>query len=277
VPRDAAGRLAARVHRAARRTGARRALLLDLDGTLAPIAPTPESARVPRATLQALRDLVAQGWTIAIVSGRPSSQVRGLIPVRAVRVFGSHGLEGSWTVGRATTLSPSIRKRLALLARDGARLAATTPGARVERKPAGVAFHDRKVRPTRLRRWRDRLRAWLEEQNLEGLETLRGRRVLELRPTGVHKGNVATRLLERSPTPEHADESLVAIGDDRTDEDLFKAIGKRGLTIRVGRAGVGTAARERLPSPISVERFLTFLAEADEPATGAQSAARALS
>jgi len=262
VPRDAAGRLAARVHRASRRRGARRVLLLDLDGTLAPIAATPESARVPRGTLEALRDLAAQGWTLAIVSGRPSSQVRRLIPIRTVKIFGSHGLEGSWTGGRRTTLSPPIRKRLASLARDGAKLAATTRGARVERKPAGVAFHDREVPPTRLRRWRERLRAWLEEQDLNGLEALKGRRVLELRPLGVHKGSVAASLLERSPNPLHGDESLVAIGDDRTDEDLFKAIGERGLTIRVGRAGVGTAARERLPSPISVERFLTSLAEA---------------
>jgi len=265
VRRDDARRLAARVHRAARQTGARRVLLLDLDGTLAPIAPTPESARVPRATLQALCALVAQGWTIAVVSGRPSSQVRGLIAIRAVKAFGSHGLEGSWTGGRTTTLDPTIRKRLARLARDGARLAATTPGARVERKPAGVAFHDRKVPPARLRRWRDRLRTWLEHQDLKGLESLKGRRVLELRPAGTHKGSVAKRLLEHSPDPENNDDSLVAIGDDRTDEDLFRAVGKRGLTVRVGRAGVATAARERLPSPISVQRFLTTLAGKGRP------------
>jgi trehalose 6-phosphate synthase/phosphatase len=147
----------------------------------------------------------------------------------------------------------------------------------VERKRAGVAFHDRNVPPRRLRLWRERLRCWLSEQDLKGLETLRGRRVLELRPIGTHKGSVATRLLEHSPTPEGKDESLVAVGDDRTDEDLFKGIGKRGLTIRVGRAGVATAAEQRLPSPSSVLRFLCALAEHGRPRSGAHSAARALS
>jgi trehalose-phosphatase len=266
-----AGRLAARVHRAARRAGARRVLLLDLDGTLAPIAPTPESARVPGATLEALRELVALGWTVAVVSGRPAAQVRRLIPVHAVLAFGSHGLEGSWAGGRPMKLDPWIRKRLSSLARAGARLASATPGARVERKPAGIAFHDRKVPAGRLRGWRNELRAWLRGQDLEGLEVLKGRRVLELRPRGVHKGSVASRLLEHAPG-RRRDESLVAIGDDRTDEDLFKAVGKRGMTIRVGREGVSTAAEERLPSPAAVRRFLTTLAELED-----QRAARALS
>jgi trehalose 6-phosphate synthase/phosphatase len=141
----------------------------------------------------------------------------------------------------------------------------------VERKPAGVAFHDREVPAAHLRRWRRELRAWLERRDLEGLETLRGRRVVELRPRGVHKGSVAGRLLERIPG-RRRDESLVAIGDDRTDEDLFRAIGKRGLTLRVGRAGVRTAAQGRLPSPAAVRRLLTTVAELED-----QRAARALS
>jgi trehalose-phosphatase len=260
MARDAAKRLAARVHRAARRPGARRVLLLDLDGTLAPIAPTPESARVPPATLEALRRLGRSGWTVAIVSGRPSSQVRRLVPVRGVRVFGSHGLEGSWRGGRVTKPDAALRRRLASLARAGARLATGTPGVRVERKPAGIAIHDRKVAPARLSPWRRDLAAWLDGQDLEGLEVLKGRRVLELRPRGIHKGTVATRLLERS-SRRRGDDSLVAIGDDRTDEDLFEAVGNRGLTIRVGRAGVRTAARERLASPAAVRRFLAALAE----------------
>ena len=190
------GRLAVRVARAAAARGALRVLLLDLDGTLAPIAPSPEQARVPRDTLAALRRLVGCGWTVAVVSGRPASQVRRLVPVRGTHVFGSHGMEGSWDAATGVgQVEPRTRRRLGALARDARRLAAGTAGAHIERKPAGIAFHDRRVPPGRLGAWRQRLRAWLADEDLDGLEVLRGRRVVELRVLGINKGIVARRLL----------------------------------------------------------------------------------
>jgi trehalose 6-phosphate synthase/phosphatase len=232
-------------------------LLLDLDGTLAPLAPRPELAEVPKATLAAIRRLVAQGWRVGIVSGRPAAEARRMVPLRGVRVFGSHGLEGSWGPRRRGRAVPvRLRRRLAALARSAKTLAAGTPGAWVERKPAGVAIHDRSVPRSRLAAWRRRRSRWLAGQELEGLEKLAGKRVLELRPEGVHKGRVVAQL----PLPGRADASLIAIGDDRTDEDLFRAVRGRGLGVRVGRAGVRTLARHRLASPHAVRRFLERLA-----------------
>ena len=141
-------------------------------------------------------------------------------------------------------------------------MSAAVPGARVERKPAGIAFHDRKVPTAKLAAWRRRLRTWLDDQDIEGLEILPGNRVLELRPRGVHKGLVARSLLERIDTRKH-DDSLVAIGDDRTDEDLFLELAGRGMTIRVGGPTLRTAAAQRLPTPWAVGRFLQRLLELD--------------
>ncbi len=59
------------------------------------------------------------------------------------------------------------------------------------------------------------------------------------------------------------DASLVGVGDDRTDEDLFRALRGRGLAVRVGRPGLRSAARCRLSSPVAVQRFLAELARAD--------------
>jgi trehalose 6-phosphate phosphatase len=255
--------LASRVARAARRSGAVRTLILDLDGTLAPIAPTPRDARVPDETREALRRLLRRGWTSAIVSGRPASQVREMLPLRGLRVFGSHGLEGSWTGRGRTALDATRRRRLARLARAGAALADRFPGALVERKPAGVAFHDRNVSSRLLGQWRRQLRETLSGEDLTGLEVLPGRRVLEIRPTGVHKGTVVQAFVE-SRRLRTKDESLVAIGDDRTDEDLFRAIRGRGLSVKVGRAGSETAASIRLASPTAVGRFLSALATIEE-------------
>jgi trehalose-phosphatase len=139
------------------------------------------------------------------------------------------------------------------------------PGARLEVKPAGIAFHDRKVPARALAELRRRIRHFLASQDLEGIDVLRGRRVVELRPAGHHKGMVVGSL----PLPrgsDRRDASLVALGDDRTDEDLFRAIRGRGLAVRVGRPGKRTLARRRLASPKAVQRFLRALGDRVESA-----------
>jgi trehalose-phosphatase len=267
-------KLARRVSRAARRSGAWRTLLLDLDGTLAPIAPTPDAAAVPEKTLQALRRLVVQRWTIAVVSGRPAAQARRMVPVSGVRVFGSHGLEGAWRGTQRRPTAPRSHRRIQRLAAAARRLAATTPGVLVEHKPAGVAVHDRRV-PRRLRAsWRRRLETWLAEQDLSGLARLDGKCVVELRPAGVHKGLIVEALPHHSGAP-RPDASLVGIGDDRTDEDMFRALRGRGLAVRVGPPGARSVARSRLPSPAAVQRFLIELASAVNRARPAPRRSRA--
>ena len=134
------------------------------------------------------------------------------------------------------------------------------PGALVEVKPAGVAFHDRKVAPARLAAWRRDRNRLLATLDLAGLEGLHGRRVVEFRPTGVDKG-IVVRELPRSPRGPRPDASLVAIGDDRTDEDMFRELAGLGLGVRVGRPGRRTLADHRLPSPAAVGRFLALLAD----------------
>ena len=255
---DAAA-LAATVLRDARRAGAARTLLLDLDGTLAPIAPTPDAARVPAATLATLRRLLRRGWSVAIVSGRPAAELRRMVPVRGVRCFGSHGAEGAWTPGGRQALDPALRRARAALGRRAGALLAGYPEVRFERKPAGLAFHDRALKGARLRAWRRRLRAWLDRQDLTGFEVIRGKRVVELRPRGVDKGAVV-RAMPRIASRKRRDATLVAIGDDRTDEDLFHALRGRGLAIRVGRTLRGSQARHRLPSVRAVADFLARLA-----------------
>jgi len=234
-------------------------LLLDVDGTLAPIAPTPGEARVPPETIEALRALVARGWTVALVSGRPAREIRAMVPISGVKFFGSHGLEGSWSRSAPAVAAPATKRRLARLARAAERLSQGIPGVLIERKPAGLALHDRKLTPARRAEWSQRVRGWLADADLEGLELLRGRRVLEIRPHGAHKGRVAETLPRPWRDRPH-DASLVAIGDDVTDEDLFRAVGRHGVSVHVGRPGRRTAATHRLASPAAVGRFLRCLA-----------------
>jgi trehalose 6-phosphate phosphatase len=256
--RDRARALAQDVGLASRRPGAVRSLFLDLDGTLSPIAVTPAAARVPVRTLQALEKLVALGWAVTIVSGRPASDVRSMVPIPGARIFGSHGAEGPHDASLTPAPAPVFR-RLAKLTLASADLAPAFPGALVEIKPFGVAFHDRAVAPDDLEAWRARVRELLDASDLEGLEVLHGRRVLEVRPSGYHKGRVVSAMLSSWPV-DARDASLVAIGDDSTDEDLFRAVAGRGITIRVGPRGGATLATHELPSPEEVRIFLEALA-----------------
>jgi trehalose-phosphatase len=247
--------LAREVARAARRPGAARTLLLDLDGTLAAFARTPEAVQVAHTTLEALEALTRAGWIVAIVSGRPAADVRRLVPLRRVRVVGSHGAEIG---GRRARLSPPERSRLSALGKRARTLASSVPGSRVEHKPAGLALHDRNVAPQHLAPWRSGVRDLLRGSDLAGLEVLRGRRVLEVRVRGPHKGRAVMPFLSRRPA--RRDASLVAIGDDRTDEDMFAAVRGRGLSVKVGRSDARTRAIRRLTTPRAVVAFLRALA-----------------
>lgn len=252
--------LAAEVARAARRPRAARSMILDIDGTLAPIARTPEVARVPRRVLSSLESLVHGGWRIAVVSGRPAAQARAMVPVSGIAIYGCHGVERE---GRKIPHGlQTLGVRLARIGREIAAFARRFPGIRVERKPIGVAFHDRAATSRVRGRWRRALDRRLEGYDLHGLEIVPGKRVLEIRPAGFGKGIVA-RVWPPARRLPRADRSFVVIGDDRSDEELLEAFAGRGVTIRVGGARVHTAARSRLPSSSAVGRFLSLLARAE--------------
>ena len=250
--------LATEIAIAARRPGAARTLLLDLDGTLAPIAATPEAAAVPARTLGALSRLVELGWSVGIVSGRPAGEVASMVPVAGVRVFGGHGSEEH--AGEALLADPSAGAdaTLSRLAEAARQFASETPGARVEVKRSGIAFHDRQVPHAHLEAWRRRIRELLDGEGLHGFEVLQGRRVVEVRLSGVHKGTVLRRVAKGRDDGE-LDASLVAVGDDLTDEDLFKELAGRGLTVIVGQRARATAANRRLSSSAAVRELLEEL------------------
>jgi len=254
--------LAREVSDAASRPAAARTLLLDVDGTLAPIAPSPEDAAVPAATLTSIERLVGAGWTVVLVSGRPVAEIRSMVPVDRIVAIGSHGLEGGFDGSdeRGLSVPDDIVERLDELESDAAGLAEGFPGVRIERKPAGLAFHDRLLAGEHLQTWRERLAGWLAGKHLEGLARLEGKRVLELRPHGVDKGRVVRAVVERLELPGE-DRSFVALGDDVTDEDMFREIRGIGLAVLVGEEDRVTLATRRIDSPEATGEFLAALAE----------------
>jgi trehalose 6-phosphate phosphatase len=258
----AATRLAAEIATAARRPDAARVLVLDLDGTLAPIAAQRHAARVPDVVLDALSRLHRHGWRVAIVTGRPFIEARRLVPLPGIAVFGSHGIEREGAPRAMRSLREAAR-RSATIARQARAFLREFPGVELERKPYGCAFHYRALRGAARAQFLRRLSTWLAGCDTRGLERLRGKSVVELRPEGQGKGEVASYWpAVRAVRP--GDRSLVAIGDDFADEELFAALDDRGLTIRVGATARTTIARRRVRGTATVARLLVILAAVGE-------------
>jgi trehalose 6-phosphate phosphatase len=193
----------------------RAAILLDVDGTLAPIEPRPEDARIPDETRRELARLASRYALVACVSGRAGADVERMLGVSGVAIVGEHGLE----------LSPEAQgwtERIAAFA-DGVDWPA-------ERKPLSLTFHFRRVDDEAA------ARAYLTHveaaARAEGLVPRWGRMVLEVRPpVPADKGTAVAALVTRAGVSR----ALYA-GDDTTDLDAFAAIAGLEIGVRVAVA-----------------------------------------
>lgn len=195
----------------------RAAVLLDVDGTLAPIVERPEDAHVPEETRRELARLAGTYALVACVSGRPGREVERMIGVAGVAVVGEHGLE----------LDPEA-------AAWADRIATFVRGVDwpAERKPLSVSFHFRRADDEAA------ARAYLtrvaEAAEAEGFVPRWGRMVLEVRPpVAAHKGTAVRTLVSRAGV-----RRALYAGDDRTDVDAFHGLDGLELGVRVA---VGSA------------------------------------
>ncbi len=228
---------------------ARDALFLDFDGTLAEIAPTPDSAGLTPAMVAALTTAAARiGEAIAIVSGRDVATLARLVPVDALRLVGIHGLEERRPDGRIARPAPAAG--LAEARRRLERLAARERGLLLEDKGLSLALHYRNAPGLAAI-------AHAEAHRLArslGLALQTGKMVVELRTPGADKGAAVARLMDE---PAFRSRRPLFVGDDDTDESAFRAVAARGgLAIRVGRIPARSAATHALPDVAAVERWL---------------------
>ena len=215
----------------------RSALLLDLDGTLLDIAPTPDSVVVPADLLDTLRDLVARlDGALAVISGRPVAQVDALLHAIPTAVAGEHGGAIRHAPGAALERVDLPASPAAWLA-AAERLAAANPGVLLERKARGFVLHYRAV-PTLGPVLRAALEALIGRS--EAFALMPARKAWEVKPLGADKGTAVAALMARAP---FAGRVPIFIGDDVTDEDgmeMARAMGGAGL--RVGDAFKDPAA-----------------------------------
>lgn len=230
----------------------RTALFLDYDGTLVPIAPTPDAAVAD----DALRDLLAAldrrlDGALALVSGRRVADLDGFLAPLRLTVAGLHGLELRRRDGRLVDCGDA--GRVLDRSRDALRrLGARYPGTLVEDKRLTVAFHYRNAPAAEGEALA--LAERLAAESGGGLQLLRGKMVVELLPAGRDKGRAITDLMALS---EFAGRRPVFVGDDVTDEAGFMAANAQdGISIRVGTRNDGTAARWQLPDVATLRDWL---------------------
>lgn len=218
------------------------ALLLDLDGTLIDIAPTPDGVVVPPdlpPSLRRLRD--ALGDALAIITGRPIAQIDALLPGLPYAVAGEHGAALRHAPDAAIERGSFPPLPEAWLAR-ARMVVGAHPGTLLERKPHGVALHFRR-KPNAGPSLRALAEAVLPE--LPSHMLVEGAMTWEIRPRGVDKGGAVDALMARPP---FAGRRPMFIGDDVTDEDAIRAVRAIG--------GLGLRVDEVFATPAGVRAWL---------------------
>jgi trehalose 6-phosphate synthase/phosphatase len=238
------------------RGAARRALLLDYDGTLVPFADIPRMARPDSELLELITVLAAESRNeVVIVSGRPRADLEEWFGSFPISLIAEHGMwlrhrGGEWRQLRiiSTDCKDRVRPILQLYVDR-------LPGALLEEKEFSLAWHYRRADPEQAS-----LRAQELVDDLSGytrnidVQVLEGNKVIEIRNTGINKGMAALEWLANEMP-----QFILGVGDDWTDEDLFRALPPFACSIRVGMAK--TAAQFHLGNHAAVRRLLKELGD----------------
>jgi trehalose 6-phosphate phosphatase len=246
----------------------RAAILLDIDGTLAPIVRHADDVHVPESTRAQLIAVARRYAIVGCISGRQASTARRIVALGSIAYVGNHGGELLMPGGAAVEIDPEFAKHEQTV-KDFARDAYTPELRRLRVRPedkrAIAALH-----------WRGApdedaaelaVREVAERAEAAGLFTHWGRKVLEIRPpVDMNKGRGVRRLL--------AGRDLAAglyVGDDRTDLDAFEGLhelvaeGELGAAVCVGVRSEETPPElERrsdvlVDGPVGVRELLTAL------------------
>ncbi|OQX81157.1 MAG: trehalose-phosphatase [Candidatus Omnitrophica bacterium 4484_70.1] len=227
---------------------------LDYDGTLTSIVDRPELARLS-STMREIIEVLVQRYKVAVISGRTRENIEELVGIRKIIYAGNHGLdiagEGiSMVHPHAEQLLPAIVR----LAEDLQKELSHIKGILIEKKKFSVAIHWRLVEE----KWVEEIESLVERiiQDSPSFRLLRGKKVLEIMPSvDWNKGKALRWIIQRLGISWEGT-TVVHIGDDATDEDVFRLVRTRGIGILVSPHPQESAADFRLSSPEEVKKLL---------------------
>ncbi|MEO6124149.1 MAG: trehalose-phosphatase, partial [Ilumatobacteraceae bacterium] len=221
---------------------------VDVDGTISPIVTRPDEAVLVPGAREAL-DVLAQrdDVTVAVVSGRPLSDLRGLFGLPdSVSLVGSHGAED----GAAADLSADEQNAIDAVLASMERVVEHLAKSWIEFKPVAVALHVRESDPLLGAQALADLGAMFDASLAHTVH--RGHMVLEVAVREASKVIAFERLRKRI-----APATSVFIGDDQSDDRVFASLGAQDVSVKVGPGP--TAASYRLVSPLDVVDVLRAL------------------
>jgi trehalose 6-phosphate synthase/phosphatase len=241
------------------RGASRRIIFLDYDGTLVPFSKYPEMAVPGQSVLERLRRLVEDPRnTLVVVSGRNRQFLDQWLGNLPIGLAAEHGAfirmpQGPWISDVDADLAWK-QQVLSVLQRYTDRCT----GAFIEEKTFSLVWHYRNADPGV---------ALLQSQQLKGelqalvsrdgrLQIMEGHKVIEVKRSGYDKGTVAARLLGQASY-----DFILAIGDDKTDEDLFRVLPDQALTVKIGMTA--SLAKFHLKDQQGVIKLMDRLLEAE--------------
>src|SRR6202043_1670822 len=237
------------------------AILLDIDGTLLDLAPTPREVWVPPGlaeTLSRLRDRTS--GALALVSGRSLNDIDLIFAPEQFPAVGGHGAEmrisadNESVATHAPPMDKELKRRLAAIAR-------LSPGILLEDKGYSLALHYR-LAPHAERAIYEAVSLIRADLPDAPIEVLPGKCVFEIKHAGFTKALAVRELMTREP---FKGRRPIFIGDDVTDESVFAIMPEfDGLAFSVGRRAKGVAGH--FDAPVDVREFLARLLD-DESAT----------
>jgi trehalose 6-phosphate phosphatase len=190
----------------------------DIDGTLSPIVPRPQDATVTPRCRGLLTALASEGVRVALITGRPLTVARSMMGIELAAYAANHGLE--FWINESTEVAEEVPQYAALVEQVLAEAGnLQVSGVEVETKGPGVAFHYRQAANEEVARAAI-LRAIQSPTAVERFTLLEGKKVFELRPKIEASKGSATRVLAQRLGVK----SILCMGDDRTDVDMFHAV-----------------------------------------------------
>lgn len=235
-------------------------LMSDFDGTLSPLAASPGIARLPRPTYSVLKDLSKnKNILIAIISGRVLKDIKKKIGIKNIIYVGNHGLEMAgpgikFIHKKALSARPAlqeIKKRIKKIKKD-------FKGLLIEDKSLSLSIHYRRVKQGHLKNlhniFREITRPFCSKNKIR---VFSGKKVFEIMPPVKWGKQEAVNLLVKRYCRRY--KNFIYLGDDRTDEDAFRALRKKGITVRVGGPKKNSLAKFYLKDSKAVLKFLKSL------------------
>jgi trehalose 6-phosphate phosphatase len=237
------------------------ALLLDIDGTLLDLAPTPREVWVPPGLATTLNRLLEKtSGALALVSGRSLNDIDLIFAPALFPAVGGHGAEmrlgedSEAVAAQAPPMDKELKRRLAAIAR-------LSPGILLEDKGYSLALHYR-LAPHAEKAIYEAVSLIRADLPDAPIEVLPGKCVCEIKHSGFNK---ASGVIELMSHPPFKGRRPVFIGDDVTDESVFALMPDYGgLAISVGRRANGVA--HRFDQPDEVRAWLTGLLDGETAA-----------